>query len=426
MSSSTHEKAVQIADQLRNAGHEVWFAGGCVRDRLLGREPKDWDIATSARPDEVQALFRRTIGVGKQFGVIVVLADDDAYEVATFRADGAYGDGRRPDEVRFTSAVEDVRRRDFTINGLLMDPSTGRVEDHVGGLADLEARRIRCIGDARERFHEDRLRILRAVRFAARLGFELETETRAAIIALANEAADPSPERIAGELERMLTEAAPGRAFWMLRDLELLPVVLPEVAARRQRGSEGRLALRGYDVASSLDRAQALLDIAPIESPEVTWAVLADDLDSGFARARSRAAEVLMRRLRVSKRLAEDVAELVLVRDRLLFAPSPSAARRALCAAHANPSRLATFRDLHLKVLSAEGDAREPLLPRALPPPLLRGPDLIAVGVPKGPPLGRWLRRLRFRQLNGNLSTADEARSWLAIALRRGGEGRSS
>ncbi len=266
------DAALRIVGELRAAGHEAFLAGGCVRDLLLGREPKDYDVATSATPDIVLNLFPRTFAVGAHFGVVLVAdGDEEGYavtEVATFRSDGAYSDGRHPDAVRYTtSAEQDVRRRDFTINGLLLDPegaggfnprntaaNTTRalapedysdaslqnlrsaVIDHVNGLSDLEAGIIRAIGQPGERFEEDHLRMLRAVRFAARFGFQIDPATAAAMRRLASKTKAVSRERVRDELTRMLTEGHARRAFELLDETALLAEVLPEVA--RMKGVE--------------------------------------------------------------------------------------------------------------------------------------------------------------------------------------------
>ena len=273
------EAACRILRTLREAGYESYLAGGCVRDLMLGHEPKDFDVATAATPDVVLRMFPRTFAVGAHFGVVLVCSDrgeagvagerseaqadeDVVIEVATFRCDGAYSDGRRPDEVRYTtSAAEDVQRRDFTINGLLLDPfavslhagpssaprldpddeSTGRddefqerlraaVIDHVGGLSDLDRGVVRAIGHAELRVKEDHLRMLRGVRFAARLSFELEAETAAAIRRLAAKTSLVSRERVRDELTKMLTEGKARRAFELLDATGLLVEVLPEIA----------------------------------------------------------------------------------------------------------------------------------------------------------------------------------------------------
>lgn len=247
--SARQQAATQIVERLRGAGHAAYFAGGCVRDLLLGREPLDFDVATSARPEQVLAMFPRTFAVGAQFGVVLVA---DTYEeaeilteVATFRNDGAYKDGRRPESVSYTdSAEQDVLRRDFTINGMLLDPArlkaSGSVDnavlDFVGGREDLQHGIIRAIGNPAQRFAEDKLRMLRAVRFAARFGFEIEDATLRAIRASAPEIDQVSRERVREELTRMLTEGAPRRAFELLEQAGLLIEVLPEVM--RMRGVE--------------------------------------------------------------------------------------------------------------------------------------------------------------------------------------------
>src|SRR5688572_4647494 len=215
--------AVAVVRRLREAGHVAYFAGGCVRDLLLGRQPKDYDVATDAPPARVRKLFANTQAVGAAFGVILVRDGRSTIEVATFRADGAYADGRHPMEVRFTTAEEDAARRDFTINGLFLDPldgdGDGRVLDFVGGRDDLDAGVIRAIGEPERRFEEDHLRLLRAVRFAARLGFGVESKTAAAIRLHAPQLKRISPERIADELRVMLTPPTRGDAWRLLRDL---------------------------------------------------------------------------------------------------------------------------------------------------------------------------------------------------------------
>jgi putative nucleotidyltransferase with HDIG domain len=240
-------EALRIIERLRGAGYEAYLAGGCVRDLVLGREPADFDVTTSATPDVVLGLFERTFAVGAHFGVVLVApADAEAgfvTEVATFRTDGAYSDGRHPDVVAYTrSAEEDVRRRDFTINGLLLDPLRavgelrGAVIDSVGGLADIDAGVVRAIGRPELRLEEDRLRMLRAVRFAARFGFEIEPATMAAIRGLASRIHAVSRERVRDELTKMLTEGRARRAFELLDAAGLLAQVLPEM--ERMKGVE--------------------------------------------------------------------------------------------------------------------------------------------------------------------------------------------
>ena len=410
------EGARRIARRLKEAGYEAYFAGGSVRDALLGIEPRDVDVATSAPPEDVQRLFRRTMAVGEQFGVIIVVESGVPYDVATFRSDGAYVDGRRPDSVTFATAEEDVARRDFTINGLLMDPETGEILDFVGGRADLEAQVIRTIGDPGSRFEEDRLRILRAIRFAARLDFEIEPMTRAAIESLAVRAADPSPERVFGELDRMLTERDPGRAVRLMDELGVLRVVLPEVASKRGRQSERRLIGDVCD-RDAMERTLRLLDACRGAVPPrpVAWAVLLGDIDPGSPRRREAAARAVLKRLRCARDLQDGVASLVLRRDRLLFARRISRARISLF--RAAPDR-ADMVHLH----AAESRAADPdeLAPRSadpgpedMPPPLLRGGELLALGAPPGRALGRLMKIQRYLQLEGRLKTPEDARAWV-------------
>ena len=231
-----HEDEMQatargIAQRLREHGHVAYFAGGCVRDLVRGRAPKDIDIATDARPEEVQKIFPRTYAVGAHFGVIVVLKGGMQFEVATFRSEGAYLDGRRPSEVRFSTAEEDAQRRDFTINGMFYDPLTDQVIDFVGGRADLEARLVRAIGNPEERFAEDRLRLLRAVRFATVLEFEIEEQTWAALVRQAQSIQQISAERIRDELVRIFLAPQRARGWDLLDTSGLMRAILPELEA---------------------------------------------------------------------------------------------------------------------------------------------------------------------------------------------------
>ncbi len=225
--------ARSLVDRLRAAGHIAYFAGGCVRDLLRGKIPKDIDIATDARPEEVQKLFTRTYAVGAHFGVIVVLENGFQFEVATFRSDGAYLDGRRPTEVHFSSAEEDARRRDFTINGLFFDPPNDAVIDFVGGRADLASRIIRAIGDPAQRFAEDRLRLLRAIRFASVLEFEIEPATWEAVVRAAPRISEISAERIREELVRILLSPQRVRGWDLLDSSGLMKHVLPQLEAMK-------------------------------------------------------------------------------------------------------------------------------------------------------------------------------------------------
>jgi poly(A) polymerase len=226
---SLRENAVKVVERLQAAGHEAVVAGGCVRDRLLGIEPADYDIATSALPDQVEALFDKTIAVGKQFGILIVPVEDHNYEVATFRQDGPYFDGRRPDTVAFSDAKTDANRRDFTINAMFEDPVSGETIDYVGGRADLEAGLVRAVGDPTARFGEDRLRLIRAVRFAARFDFRIDDATREALVRDAAALSQVSAERLGDEFRRILVGGAARRGFELMDETGLLAVVLPEL-----------------------------------------------------------------------------------------------------------------------------------------------------------------------------------------------------
>src|SRR6476620_3024901 len=239
------EVAIGVVRRLRQAGYEALWAGGCVRDELLGVEPADYDVATSARPEDVQRTFARTVAVGESFGVVAVIGPrrfDGSFpkvEVATFRSDGAYIDGRRPESVVFSTAAEDAQRRDFTINGMFFDPLESRVLDYVGGRADLKAGVLRAIGDPRARFREDKLRLMRAVRMAARFDFPIEDATAAAIREMAPEITVVSAERIADELRKMLVHRHRSWAMRQMDELGLLRHVLPEVEAEMKGLPQG-------------------------------------------------------------------------------------------------------------------------------------------------------------------------------------------
>src|SRR3989454_3184882 len=223
------DSATEIVRELRSRGHEAYLVGGCVRDMVMAIEPADYDIATSATPEEVVKIFPRTESIGAQFGVILVIYQGHAFEVATFRSDDAYVDGRRPTGVTFTDAKQDVLRRDFTINGLLYDPIEDRVIDHVNGRADIDAKLVRAIGDPFARFQEDKLRILRAVRFGARLGYRIEPRTWESVRAMAPKIHQVSSERIREELTRILTEGQAARGFRLLDESGLRKEILPEL-----------------------------------------------------------------------------------------------------------------------------------------------------------------------------------------------------
>ena len=423
-----------IAQRLRQAGYIAYFAGGCVRDRLLGREPQDFDIATSAPADVVQQLFKRTVPVGVQFGVVVVLIDAEAVEVATFRSDAAYLDGRHPSSVHFGSAEEDACRRDFTINGMFIDPTTGTIIDYVGGQADLRAGVIRAIGDAAARISEDRLRMLRAVRFAARLGFDIEPATFAAIRTAAASITDMAWERIGDEVVRILTDGEAGSArsgFGLLDRSGLLEPILPEIAALKgveqspDYHPEGDVFVHTLGLLEQLDHPTETLALAAllhdIAKPSCAHRDEKRITFYGHCKLGAEMAIVICQRLRRSRETWERVA--VLVRDhlRLLQAPEMrlSTLKRFLASTAieellelARLDAMASNKDLtyysfcrqKLSELGAAG---------IRPTPLLGGRDLMDLGLEPGPQFRQILDAVAEAQLEGTLHTREQALAWV-------------
>jgi poly(A) polymerase len=430
------QAARDVVRRLRAAGHETYLAGGCVRDRLLGREPGDYDVATAAPPETVRTLFRRTVGVGAAFGVILVLDGDFQFEVATFRSDDAYVDGRRPSAVHFGSAKKDAQRRDFTVNALFQDPESGEVIDFVGGQADLRAGVVRAIGDATARIKEDRLRMLRAVRFAARFGWTIEPATFAAIRTAAPTVTDMAAERIGDEIVKMLTEGCARRSFELLDATGLLPVVLPEVAA--MRGVEQ--SPDHHPEGDVWTHTLLLLDQLPAGASEtLALGCLLHDVAKGPTAARrldgritfyghtDRGAEMalaIVQRLKRSRGTWERVEYLVRNHLRLVSAPEMrlSTLKRMLAEegfdellALARMDALAASGDLQF-VLFCERRRCE-LAAEVRPPRLLGGDDLIALGFAPGPRIGEILRALETVQLEGEVVTREDALAWVAARV---------
>ena len=458
-SNPQYRAALAIARRLRDAGHQAFFAGGCVRDLLLGLAPKDFDVATSATPDQIVALFPKTFTVGAHFGVVLVCNEIDdveiATEVATFRSDGAYSDGRRPDAVRYTADPrEDVLRRDFTINGMLLDPieyeatgdPTSATLDFVHGREDLAAGIIRAIGDPTLRFAEDKLRMMRAVRFAARLDFQIDPATSAAIRRHAAEIAHVSAERIRDELTRILTEGGARRGFELLFDLGLLAQVLPEVVRLRGVAQPPEFHPEGdvwthtmlmlENLAPEPSSSLPLREASRTVRSTLAWGALLHDIgkpatyqppdpavpDSrihfyGHVEAGVRIAETILARLRFS---GDDTTQVVaLIANHMRFGDvlqmKQSTLKRFL--------RLPRFDEhlaLHrLDALSSHGGltcynfARahyeaEPA-PDLRPAPLLTGRDLIAAGYRPSPQFKPMLALAEDAQLEGAITTREEA-----------------
>ncbi len=426
--------ARNIVRRLRHAGHQALFAGGCVRDFLMGKTPHDFDIATSARPEQVQALFARTVPVGAQFGVVLVVERGVEYQVATFRSDGAYLDGRHPQCVTFTTAEGDAQRRDFTINGLFYDPVEERVLDYVQGQTDLETRTLRAIGNPADRFTEDKLRLLRGVRFASTLDFEIEAATWNAIRAGAPGIREVSAERVRDELVKIFDSPHRVRGFDLLDASGLMAQILPEV-----------LPLKGCEQPPDYHpegdvfvHTRLMLSLLPAHvSVPLVFAVLFHDLGkpptmerdrtgrirfNGHESVSARMTEEIMRRLRFSN--AETEATVEMVQNHMVFKDVQNMRIARLKRFMARP----TFDDeLELHRVDCLGShgllenyeflkrrreefATEPLIP----PPLLTGHDLIAMGWKPGPSFKPVLDAVQVRQLEGTLRTREQALSWVA------------
>lgn len=427
------ELAESICARLRQAGYQALFNGGCVRDLILGREPADYDVSTDATPERVQQLFPDSLAVGAQFGVIVVVENSAQVEVATFRSDIGSADGRHPERVEFSSSPEqDVRRRDFTVNGLLMDPRDGRILDYVGGQADIKARIIRAIGDPELRFEEDKLRMARAVRFAARLGYAIEPRTFGAIRKLAPKISQVSQERLRDELTKMLTEGAARRAFELLDETGLLRELLPEVARMKGVQQPPQFHPEGDVWTHTL----LMIEKLPAGVPRtLAWGVLLHDVGkpptfrppSGpndrirfdeHVEIGVRMAEEICRRFRFSNDDAEQIAALVANHMRFKDVPQM---RDSTLKRFARLPRFEEHLELHrLDCLSSHGNlssydfiqsflAKTP--PQEVRPPrLLTGDDLKQMGFQPGPKFKEILAFVEDAQLEGKIANSDDAR----------------
>ncbi len=430
--------ATTLAKTLISAGHTAFFAGGCVRDKLLGLSPKDYDIATSATPAEVLKLFPGSNQVGAHFGVIIVKHDGHHIEIATFRTDGSYGDGRRPDSVTFSTPEEDAHRRDFTINGLFEDPETGEVIDHVNGLPDLQARVLRAIGNPTDRFQEDALRLLRAVRFATTLGFPIEPVTLAAIKGNARLLEKISPERIRDEFSKTITSPNRRRGLELLTDTGLiarfLPEVLPMIGCEQppQWHPEGdvythtciMLEMLEPDAPLALCLATLLHDIA--KPPTQTF----DEEDgrirfNGHDAMGAEMAETILSRLKYPNAIIRDAAHMV---SRHMQFMNVQQMRKAKLKRFMSEPTFPQEMELHRVDCAssngftdnyiflnekAEEFANEPLIP----PPLITGKDLIQRGLQPGPRFKEILEEIQTEQLENRLGTKEEAVGYLETLL---------
>jgi poly(A) polymerase len=436
--------ATEIVERLRGRGFKACFVGGCVRDLVMGLTPKDYDVATDATPDQVMALFPDGLTVGAQFGVVALPRESGNVEVATFRSDGVYTDGRHPNEVRYSrTPQEDVLRRDFTINGLLFDPlAQSRAEqviDYVGGCADIQAGRIRAIGDPSRRFREDRLRMLRAVRFAARFSFTIDQATLHGIRRFAPRIGDVSAERIRDEILKILTEGHARRGFELLHESGLLEHVLPEVKAMQGVAQPPEFHPEG-DV-----WVHTLMMLESLRNPTTTLAlgVLLHDVGKpptfsirerirfdNHVEVGAAMAEDICRRLRLPVRDTEQVVELV--RHHLRFKDFPQM-RRSTQLRFVRMPGFEEHLELHrLDCLASHGDLTNyELVQRLLqntpaeeikPAPLIRGDDLIALGYKPGPIFKSILQTVEDAQLEGRVKNRAEAMRLVAENFGRGPE----
>ena len=424
-----HPYAEPIVRQLTEAGHQAVYAGGCVRDALLNRSYPDVDIATSATPDQVQSIFPKASDPqGKAFGVIRLKQGDHVFEIATFRVDGPYLDGRRPSSVTFTTAEEDAKRRDFTVNGMFFDPLKNEVLDFVRGRADLEAKTIRAIGDPLARFTEDRLRLFRAIRFAVQLGFVIEPKTWDALVRLAPESKTLAPERVRDELVKIFTSPDPARGLDLLHDSGLVAAWIPELLEMRGCAQSPEHHPEG-DV---WVHTRLLLTHLKNPSPILAFSALLHDVGKprtsrtepsgrirffGHEGVGARMAQEILRRLRFSNDEVEAVEACIA--NHMAFKDAPQMRVSTLKRLLARPT-FAEELELHrIDCASSHGEldihrflaakqaefSKEEIKPR----PLVTGHDLQELGVPPGPAMGKLLHQLMDEQLEGKLTDREGA-----------------
>jgi len=444
---AARELATNILRILQDAGFAAFWVGGCVRDFLLGREPGDFDIATSALPDQIEQLFKRTVAVGRKFGVMVVVEGEYQFQVATFRAEADYEDGRHPERVTFGDARADALRRDFTINGLFYDPIAGKLHDWVAGEADLRAGVIRTIGSPDERFAEDHLRLLRAVRFAAQLSFQIEPATLAAIRATASKIKSISAERIREELIKLFRPPYAARGLELLRDSGLLEHVLPEIAATVGCKQTPDYHPEG-DVFTHL--CLMLKQLPANADALLPWAALLHDVAKPVTASRdpgtgsihfyehekigARMTVEILERLRFPRKQIEAVTAAV--RHHMQFKDAPQmrkATLRRMLLRVTFPLELELHR---LDCLGSHGrlDVYDFLMAQSaelanqpeIRPPLLTGKDLLKLGLKPGPAMGRLLAEIREKQLQDELTTPAQARKWVKMNIKSVEENRTT
>ncbi len=427
--------ALKILTRLRGLGYEAYFVGGSVRDLLLKKKPKDFDIATNATPDIVEKSFPRTVPVGAQFGVMLVVEEGLSFEVATFRSDKGYQDGRHPNRIEFTNAKEDAIRRDFTVNGLFYDPIQKKVLDWVGGQKDLKKKMIRAIGDPKKRFAEDKLRLLRAIRFASVLGFKIEPKTMASIRKLAPQIKVVSHERIREELIKMFTGPNPGLAMRLLDKAGLLKVVLPEVEKMKgvqqpkQYHPEGDVYQHTLMLMDQLKNASTVLAFGCLlhDVGKPSTFRRSDRIRfNGHDRVGARMTEGILTRLRFSNDLKEQIVACVdghmrfkdvkQMKQSTLKKFMQRATFNTELAQHkidciASHGDISNWRFLNKKLKEFSADQIRPV-------PLLNGRDLLEMGLKEGPQIGQILKAVEEKQLDGVLVDAQTAREWVKKSFK--------
>jgi len=430
--------ATEIVRRLQTAGYEAFWVGGCVRDFLLGRDPQDFDIATNATPEQSEKLFPKTIPVGRQFGVLLIVEGGHEFQIATFRAEADYRDGRRPETVRFSHAREDAIRRDFTVNGLFFDPIANQLHDWVGGEADLRAKIIRTVGMPEERFGEDHLRMLRAIRFAAQLGFEIDPQTFAAVQRLAEKITLVSAERVREELLKLFAPPHAARGLALLHESGLMAHVLPELGPTLTCDQSPDFHPEG----TVFNHIRLMLDHLPNPLPDesLPWTALLHDIAKPRTASRGEdgiihfythervgavMAEEILQRLKFPRLQTDRIVAAVLHHMQFKDAPHmrKSTLRRMLMR-DTFPLELELHKldclgshrrlDIYDFLIEQQGHLND--RPDLLPP-LLSGHDLIALGVKPGREMGELLHEVREKQLGEELATADEARDWVRARI---------
>lgn len=424
------EQALEIIRILKGKGYEAYFAGGCVRDMVMEKEPHDYDIATSALPEEVMTIFSRTVPVGAQFGVVLVLTDENQFEVATFRSDVGYTDGRRPTKVRFTSSREDVLRRDFTVNGLLYDTEKDKMIDYVDGVKDIHQKLIRTIGDPYKRFEEDKLRLIRAVRFSANLNFEIEEQTFKTLTEYASQIQVVSAERIRDELVKIFTGAYPSRGLELLDRSGLLKIILPEVEAMKgveqppEFHPEGDVFIHTKMMLDQLKNADLVLafscllhDVGKPLTQSFKDRIRFNDHEN----VGGRMTEKILRRLRFSNHDIEQIVDCVA--NHMRFKDVQRMREARLKRMMAKPTFLAELEMHRLDCMASHGiicnweflKKKYEEFEKEPPPakPLITGKDLIEMGYVPGPKFKEILTAAEDAYLEKRLSNLDEAKNWV-------------